>query len=254
MENSTAENEAEARIPKFVYHIRPADYFDMPGVVEIYNLEVLEGTQALDTEPLRDDDFYKLLRMSQENKLPFIVALLGSSASSQTGQPYVLGESWTAWVDTVIAFAFLTINQPGLSGRLDGTSRYSAKLHLFVHPQYRRKGVGQAMLDQLMHLASTRYKQVGGAEYVNPRGDPLYTSAAEAPRKYHRAFVEVRLKSRADPAAGWYETMLRKFSFRRVGSMLDNAHLSRVGQGSFWLHTAIFQHNCCDEEDVDKTQ
>jgi len=228
----------------------------MAGALAIYNLEVEKGTQALDVCPLRLEDFLYLLEGSQTNFLPFLVAILGSADGYGGPRGWQTPGERVGSIETVIAFGFLSIYQPGLAGGLNGTSRNSVKANVFVHPGHRRQGVGRSVLDRLMYLSSRRYSPKFGYDYVNPGGQPLYKSVLWSPRQYHRVYIEVLYKKlQEDPEKAWYDKLLtRQFRFWEVGKELDNSHRSVPDQNSYWLHKVIYQHDCNSPEEIDMSK
>ncbi|EFX00386.1 hypothetical protein CMQ_7388 [Grosmannia clavigera kw1407] len=216
------------------YYIRPAKKSDMKGVREIYNLEVLKGTQATDAEPLDLEDISSILTICRKSMLPFIVA--------------IAGQNDTETPEEVMGFGFLSIYQPGLAGGLNGTSRYSVKVNVFVHANHRQKGVGSTILSKLLQLCSLNYspKKDYGAQYFHSDDTELYRSCHESPRQYHQVFAEVLCGGERGIAEMWYGRVLTSdFGFQPLGKSIMGAHWSNVGQ--CWLGKLVFQHDCYAE-------
>lgn len=217
------------------YYIRPAEETDMIGVQEIYNLEVLKGTQAMDAEPLDIEDFFSILTTCRKAMLPFLVVIDEQNKTEGTREG-------------VLGFGFLSIYQPGLAGGLSGTSRYSVKVNVFVHPNHRQKGVGSTILGKLLQLCSFNYspKKEYGARYTHSDDTGLYNSCRGSPRQYHQVFAEILYGSERGIAEMWYGRVLTNdFGFQPLGKSIMGAHWSSVGQ--CWLGKLVFQHDCYAE-------
>lgn len=259
-----AETSPDPFAPRVPCHLRPATRDDMEGVRAIYNWEVLNGIQALDTEPLSLADWEGILKKSQKDKLPFVVAIRGpyqyqGTASQDDAEP-VPREELTG---KALAFGFLTIRQPGLAGSSSGTSRMSAKAHVFVHPGYRRKKLGHVCLDKLLSTVSTRYATKEGYDFVNIDDNPTYKYPRHHDRKIYSVFVEYfvpRIRERAgakfspdETDLKWFERVITsRYGFWKV-ARLEAAHRSRTTYepAPIWLDTVMFEHMC--QEGLDFT-
>lgn len=251
------DSEADPFAPLISCHVRPAGREHMPGVQEIYNLEVLNGLQALDTEPLPLSDFEAILSQTQRAKMPFVVALSGPFEPFASGAKTEMTQKNGRGM--VLAFAFLTIRQPGLAGSFSGTSRMSAKAHVFVHPDYRRKRLGHICLDKILSTVSTRYSTKLGYEFINPDDNPTYKYPWQHDRTFYSIYIEyfVPLKQVQTSAFNpkfapdntdleWFEElMISRYGFRKE-ARLDATHRSRRSYqpNPIWLDTVIFEHIC----------
>lgn len=247
-----AESDPHPFSPRIPCHLRPAIWDDMEGVRAIYNWEVLNGIQALDTEPLSLADWEGILKKSQEEKLPFVVVIRGPYQPQDDTEPIHQDDL----AGKVLAFGFLTIRQPGLAGSFNGTSRMSAKAHIFVHPGYRRKKLGHVCLDKLLSTVSTRYATKLGYEFVNINDNPTYMYPRHHDRKIYSVFVEYfvpRIQQRANDRfladetdLKWFERVITsRYGFWKV-ARLDAAHRSRRSYepAPIWLDTVMFEHMC----------
>lgn len=259
IQKSPAQLDIEAQAPLEPCHLRPATDVDLIGVMTIYNLEITHGTQALDVEPLKIQDFQQILTMCRSHDLPFLVAVQDPPRNDMP-PPYIRTHEFemdSKNPDQVLAFAFYSVYQPGLAGGLDGTGRFSVKLNVFVHPGFRRKRIGMAIVDKMMSLASKRYPANPTYYYHNPGDVALYKSHTCSPRSYCRIFVEILLRGRDDPAKMWYDELLKErlcFSEVTAERGLDHSHRSRwLKDGMYtkgdWFTKFIYQHDCCDAKD-----
>lgn len=240
-------------------HLRPATKDDMEGVRAIYNWEVLNGIQALDTEPLSLADWEGILKKSQNDKLPFVVAIGGSyQPQDKVSQGATKPVPEEELAGKILAFGFLTIRQPGLAGSADGTSRMSAKAHVFVHPGYRRRKLGHICLDKLLSTVSIRYATKLGYEFINIDDNPTYKYPRHHDRKIYSVFVEYFVPrvqggwgggtsfSPNETDLKWFEQVITsRYGFWKV-ARLEAAHRSRTTYepAPIWLDTVMFEHLC----------
>ncbi|OIW33017.1 hypothetical protein CONLIGDRAFT_711004 [Coniochaeta ligniaria NRRL 30616] len=254
-----ADSDTNPFAPRIPCHLRPAKMEHMPGVQSIYNWEVLHGLQATDTEPLSLADWQGILHKSHEEKLPFIVVIGGpyqyqvrdksyEGTTEQSAQLPITGK--------VLAFGFLTIRQPGLTGSFNGTSRMSAKAHVFVHPAYRRQKLGHVCFDKLLSTVSTRYSTKLGYDFINVTDNPTYKYPWQHDRKLYSIFVEylvprtrADINSRFEPDEKdlklFAKALKDRYGFWNVGT-LQAAHRSRVTYepAPIWLDLVMFEHMC----------
>ncbi|KAH8902582.1 hypothetical protein BR93DRAFT_941555 [Coniochaeta sp. PMI_546] len=257
VERARADSEPDPFSPRVPCHVRPARMEDMDGVRGIYNWEVLNGLQALDTEPLSLDDWEGILKKTQDAELPFVVViggpyqLRGNSSQAHTEQALQDKDA-----GKVLAFGFLTIRQPGLAGSFGGTSRMSAKAHVFVHHDYRRKKLGHVCIDKLLSTVSTRYSTKDGYEFVNINDNPTYKYPWQHNRKIYSVFVEYFVPRTRDRLAAKFapddtdlqlfeRIMNSRYGFWKA-ARLEGAHRSRrtYEPHPIWLDTVMFEHMC----------
>jgi GNAT superfamily N-acetyltransferase len=238
-------------------HVRPAAREDMEGVRTIYNFEVVNGIQALDTEPLSLSNWHGILDKTRDVKLPFVV-VVGGTYHVLTSLSHDKKESSldADLAGKILAFGFLTVRQPGLAGSFSGSSRMSAKAHVFVHPDYRRKKLGHVCLDKLMSTVSTRYSTKPGYEFVNCDDNPTYKFPRHHDRKFYAVFIDYFVpRSRELGAAKflpdetelkWFEQVITsRYGFRKVGQLVAANRSRRTYEPSpVWLDTVMFEHLC----------
>ncbi|MGQ0586313.1 MAG: GNAT family N-acetyltransferase [Gammaproteobacteria bacterium] len=131
--------------------IRPATEADLPGIFAIYDREVLTGTATFDTEPKSATERQAWLRDDAGGKYPILVAEIGGAIAG-----------WArlyAWSNRC-AYA------------------RAAENAVYVHADQRGKGVGQALLAELIRLAPQRGVHVLLARVVE--GNPASLALHEA--------------------------------------------------------------------------
>jgi L-amino acid N-acyltransferase YncA len=252
-------------VPRIPCFLRPAEKFDMEAVRLIYNWEVEHGLQTLDSEPLSVEAFEKLLSTTQELGMPFIVAVRGSArdlgltkgnlAFSVFKQiPFTEGKR-----GEILGFAFLSPWQPGLAGGL-GSSRASAKLNVFVHPDYRRKKIGFSLLDMLLTTVSDCFSSQTGYDFIDPDDSPVYKNSPTRERQYFRLYISYMVKhqhrtdhkkleaeqKKYDNDLVWVKKMLEDgLNFTELVRYKAAHRSSKAREGPvYWLDEVVFEHTC----------
>lgn len=131
--------------------IRQATEADLPGIFAIYDHEVLHGTATFDTEPRSEAGRLEWLRDDGNGKYPIRVAEAGGAIAG-----------WArlhAWSNRC-AYA------------------RAAENAVYVHRDHRGRGVGHALLAELIRLAPARGVQVLLARIVE--GNPASVALHEA--------------------------------------------------------------------------
>ena len=131
--------------------IRAATEADLPGIFAIYDREVLHGTATFDTEPKNEAERLAWLRDDAKGKYPILVA---ESDGAIAGWARLY-----AWSNRC-AYA------------------RAAENAVYVHADHRGKGVGRALLAELIQLAPQRGVHVLLARIVE--GNPASLALHEA--------------------------------------------------------------------------
>ena len=131
--------------------LRAAVEADLPGIFAIYDEQVLHGTATFDTEPKSQTERLVWLRDDANGKYPILVAEIGGAVAG-----------WArlyAWSNRC-AYA------------------RAAENGVYVHADHRGKGVGRALLEELIRLAPQRGVHVLLARIVE--GNPASLGLHEA--------------------------------------------------------------------------
>ena len=146
--------------------IRQAAEADLPGIFAIYDHEVLHGTATFDTEPKSPAGRLEWLRDDGDGKYPILVAEaeagggVAAEAAPTRGSPAIAG--WArlyAWSNRC-AYA------------------RAAENAVYVHRDHRGRGVGHALLAELIRLSPQRGIHVLLARIVE--GNPASVALHEA--------------------------------------------------------------------------
>ncbi len=255
------------RIPSF---LRPAEKYDMTAVQAIYNWEVEHGTQALDTEPLSVEDFERILATAQNLGMPFIVAVRGSARDLGLTKGNLAFSNFNQVPfhefdkrGEILGFALFSVWQPGLAGGGLGTgsSRATAKIHVFVHPDYRRKKIGFSLIDMLLTTVSDRFSSQTGYDFVDPDNNMVFKKSPARQRQYFHIYLSFRVKTKQrangnkkleeeqkkfDDDLVWVKKLVEdQLNFTEM-VRLEAVHRSpKSAEGpAYWMDEVIFEHTC----------
>ncbi|KAJ4304011.1 hypothetical protein N0V88_001615 [Collariella sp. IMI 366227] len=262
-------------IPQFPCHLRPAEKTDMPAIRDIYNHEIQHGLQALDISPLTTADFETILTTCETLGMPFLVAVRGSARDIK-GSLTTPKNSHTIRAvcnqrpaennpesqprGQVVGFTYLSVYQRGLACSAGGTARASARMHLYVHPECRRKRIGFSLVDMLLTAVSTFYISEQTYDFVDVRDREVYHKAKHAKRRFNMVYLSffVRHKEATegdhelaerqkgyDDELVWVRGWLEKMRVEEV-ARFEAAHWSGEGERRerMWLDEVVFEHRC----------
>ncbi|KAI9850821.1 MAG: hypothetical protein M1838_004974 [Thelocarpon superellum] len=128
---------------------------DLPACQEIYEHYVKTSVVVPELEGMTKSMLQSILEGLNTVKLPFLVAV--------EGFPPVLPTS--AREGKVVGFAFADD-----FGDPRNCYRYTVELQLYVHPQFRRLGVGTRLLDQMVSILDRSYVHRGGYTFCDGEG------------------------------------------------------------------------------------
>ncbi|KAK4231551.1 hypothetical protein QBC38DRAFT_439947 [Podospora fimiseda] len=176
-------------VPRMPCFLRPAERIDMEAVAEIYDIEMKKGLQVRNSEPLTVFNWEDILDKSKELGMPFIVAVRGSVMdlglnlkdkhsnfilSCFKRVPRDVKDPKGQRSGEILGFGFFTPWQVDLDGNPNGIARGSARMHCYVHPDFRRKAIGYSIMDMLMYCTSSRFTTQQMYDFVDPDNSPVY--------------------------------------------------------------------------------
>ena len=222
-------------------HFRPATWDDLEGVAAIYNQEVQQSYKVFDTQPVSIAQFRTLLKTCREQNQPFIVAVKGRYDPDNNLRRQVIG------------FCLLDTLQRGIAGSYEVTARPCGKISLVVHPDWRRKKVGTALLDILLICCSTFYIGKHGYKWVT-NSDLTYAEPAYNPRKWYTLQMDVLVRSgktkkeveESDEYKWMLEFLEAKFNMQLIRHDEYFCHSPHMylGASQRWLDRLVFEHRC----------
>ena len=234
--------------PKIEMYIRPAMEKDDQGIAEIYNHHVVNSIIPEDQQ-LLDPSFAKqIIETLRDEGLPIIVAVKGRmpSLNDAQGRSGPSKEANIPLSETVIGFAFAERFNYGFAGCVNGRSRATLNLQLYVHSDYKKNHVGQNLLDRLMHLLTPARAFRNACDWLNPESNKIYES--EESGCWHQVIFQIptRKDRKDDPNIGWLSHfLLNKFHFKEEGCLPSVARSRTYGGQGKWLDLAIFQTEAC---------
>lgn len=245
--------------------LRPAMINDMEGVLQIYNNEIKYGIQTVDTELLTLADMKTVLEGCKRDYRPFIVAVKRELKfdprcwpSEEIFMEYVRMKKAQPGAKEeeakVLGFGLLTEYQAGLAGSWHGSGRYTARVHVYVDLDFRRKKLGTAILDRLLCLTSHNYVSKTGYDWVCPEDLDTYISRASLnTRVFRRLLIETKMLEK-DPNFDWMKRFLEDtFCFWQMSKgsgVFDDLHRTQRGCDSAWYDAILWQHDACARNDM----
>lgn len=255
--------------------LRPAENKDLSAVTNIYNWEVTQGMQTLDSSPLTVEEFEKILVTTEQLGMPFIVAVRGSARDikADTGNfefspylqrsPYLADSNDIKKNGAILGFVYLSVWEPGLAGDGNGSSRASARINIFVDPEYRKKKIGYSLLDKLLSTVSRRFKPEQAYDFVDLSNSLVYKHPLGHERQYFRLYLtyfvkhshdvldrdpesEKKQKSNRDDLV-WVKKLLeKKFGFVEKACFETSHRSSKYikDRPIYWLDSVVFEHAC----------
>ncbi|EHA53071.1 hypothetical protein MGG_05316 [Pyricularia oryzae 70-15] len=208
----------EALEPQFACHMRPATEEDLPSLKEIYDLELTQGFQARDKVKLSPRSYVSLLRMCQDRSLPFIVAVAGAPHDVRNGRtPEVAWQSKEPPKGAVLGFSFLSPYHRGFLNDLDSAGDSSVKLDVMIHPDYRSRFIGTALIDKMLQLICPRYNYMDTCQFVDDSAVSLYRGAHTSLHRFYHVHADVLVAGEHDPNAKRYDNLFQdRFGFEKL--------------------------------------
>lgn len=244
--------------------MRPGQPDDLPQVLQIYNWEVVHGTQALDSEPLVIGDMQKIFSRCQSSQTPFIVMIAGTpmeaairkgSSAIEPGIYQPRGQkSYQSTKrfqkDRVLGFGFIDILNPGLAGDTNhSVGRFQGRAHFYVAQASRRKGIGRALMSRLAQCCSVHTVSMGEYEWYDPDKNAACDIVPFNARNYSRLFIETGSRGKNDPDAPWLAKLLDSENFFCVCTMEKARRLGNDDNG-VWMDNLIWRLDGQDMNDI----
>ncbi|TQS37923.1 hypothetical protein Golomagni_01583 [Golovinomyces magnicellulatus] len=238
--------------PKIEMYLRPVIIEDSEQIAQIYNKHIAQGNITEDQEDISTGDAMRLIEKNKKEKLPFIVAVAGKVPKKLNAH----AEKNRKRYDTIprsekiIGFAFNERYRYGFSGSVEGRSRYTTNLQLFVDYEYQGKGVGRNLLDRLIHTLSTAYGYKKTCEFVNPECDKVYE--CEGSGMWHQIQFQVPVLKQDDPDFDRIKKFLfSHFLIKEICRMKSTGRTNFKNGPAKWMDTVIFQFETSQEGNFD---
>jgi L-amino acid N-acyltransferase YncA len=227
--------------PTIDVYLRPARVQDAQQIGHIYNHYVANSHITEDQEPITAEDVANRISAAQQEKLPFIVAILGktppSHGSSVRGEMYQ--STGVIHQEVVVGFVTAEPYNFGWSGSRKGRSRSTANLELFVSPDYVRHGIGRNLLDRLMFTLKPTYSFTDACAWLNADGDQTYENGGAG--MWHQLVFQLPILKKEDPNLEWVTSFLKRFFFNLEYKQTSSGRTT-AGKGiPEFTDTAVFQ-------------
>ena len=180
-------------------YLRPAVQADAPGIMTILNWHINNGIRPSELAAITEDDVIHRMSMSQDARLPVIVAVERTRRSSRSRSrkyPRVNPNHPIQNIDP--DYLGVTRDEPivGFASATDwSASDYietiTAELEVYVASNHRKSGVGRCLLDALLEATDRGYVKKGGYEFrVAPEMKHMYSTGGG--RDLHKLIFQVR--------------------------------------------------------------
>lgn len=146
--------------PKANIYLRPAQFEDSHGILQILNWYAENSSLSTDFRALETGDVRQRIENCQTNRLPFIVAVERRTGPARDSLP-----------EQIVGYA-LAIDHVGLMS----SGRFTAELQVFVKPGFKRQGVGRCLIDKLLEVCDPTYI---------PRAGYHFSAAFDDQPKFH---------------------------------------------------------------------
>ncbi|PQE13182.1 acyl- n-acyltransferase protein [Rutstroemia sp. NJR-2017a BBW] len=222
--------------PKIDTYLRPAIESDTTHILQIYNHYVNHSYIPEDQDPLTEADILFLINNAKEEKLPFIVAVKGRVPMQS---PHSKRKTKLPQYEHVIGFAFGEARGCGIAGKINGRSRYTTNMHLYVDHSFARKGIGRSLMDRMLQLVSRAYAARDGYDWLNPGLDPVYET--DGARRCHQIIIELPVLKNNDPNYPWIKEFLKGFWIMEESRLKCVGRTSTKERRGEWLDIVYFQ-------------
>ncbi|PQE03003.1 acyl- n-acyltransferase protein [Rutstroemia sp. NJR-2017a BVV2] len=222
--------------PKIDTYLRPAIESDSTHILQIYNHYIDHSYIPEDQDPLTEGDILFLINNAKEEKLPFIVAVKGRVPMQS---PQAKRKTKLPQYEHIIGFAFSEARGCGISGKINGRSRYTTNMHLYVDHNFARKGIGRSLMDRMLQLVSRAYAAKDGYDWLNPDLDPVYET--DGTRRCHQIVIELPVLKNNDPNYLWIKEFLKGFWIMEESRLKCVGRTSTKERRGEWLDIVYFQ-------------
>lgn len=219
--------EANPFAPAMDMYLRPAEEKDAQGIAYVYNMAIETSNVPEDQLHVTVDQVAWLIDDSK-GKAPFIVAVYGPCPEVHTQDAeYILG------------FARAESFDYGMSGNMNGRSRGTANLHIYVEPQFQRKRIGYNLMDRMLHMITPSYAYMEGVKWVNPTRSK-FDEVSGGFGLWHQLLFKVAVHKQDDEAyRGLKNFLFGKFFFKET-ARLPSAARSRCSTNEAKFMDLIF--------------
>ena len=206
--------------PKANIYVRPAQPADVPQITAIYNCYVKNSPMTHELEEVDQDIWRGRHRLADEERLPFMVAVLRNSKGAK-GRGGASGRGRNGRRDNIYRGP-IPETIVGFVVAQDHCGRYTAyghlaELQLFVHPQHQHLGIGKTLLDRIMPALDPVAVSKNGTEFIN---DSFQNYELGGVRDIHKILISIGYFPGDRHAMEWQRDWLMKdWDFEHVGTL-----------------------------------
>ncbi|PHH79874.1 hypothetical protein CDD82_2128 [Ophiocordyceps australis] len=220
----------------------PRDYEQIANIMNL-ELKMEHSPQVFEDGDFKADDVAAMDERCKLNRRPFIVALLPDPLMDRTKWPLNSLDAYQAYVrykqtqevDSLIVVGFAVVQEArfGFKETVDAGSRLSGQIRIIVHPDWRQRRVGSALMDRILCLAFPGRLSLGGYEW-------LY-DASGIKNRYSKLYLELFCEGKRDENLVWRESLLYRSGFFPVGYLPGAVKAARGGVNR-WLDLGIWEY------------
>ncbi|PHH63612.1 hypothetical protein CDD81_5704 [Ophiocordyceps australis] len=224
--------------------VRPVLPEDYEHIANIMNLEMKmeDSPQIFEDTDFTADDVAAMAERCRLNRRPFIVALLPDPLMDESKWPQDSSNAYQAYVRykqtqkvgslLVVGFAVVLEARFGLKETVDAGSRFCGQVRIIVHPDWRQKRIGSALMDKILCTEKYEWSCTGNLEAFD---------ASCIKHRYVKLYVELFCEGGRDETLVWRESLLFRLGFSPVG-YLPSAVKTATGGVNRWLDLGIWEY------------
>lgn len=229
--------EEQSFFPKADCKIRPAVDSDIAEIADIMNADQRRKADGKSPHPsavsvVKTWDMQKIFLLCKRDQRPFIVATADDPLLNRANWPTATSDrTYNAYLkyskatsqskpSSIVGYAFALPRQGANVDTQEGRSDHSCYVTLFVHPDYRSKKYGAALLDRILMSVSTVHRSLIDFDWECTESAEVYEHpSSRNSRQYSRVFVEYLDSHIEDQRLPSRKPLLEQFGFTQVGHL-----------------------------------
>lgn len=188
---------SDHNLPKLNVYFRPVEESDSPNLAHLMDWYMQNSSQSIDEESITPEIARERMTRTLQFGLPFIVAV--ERKSGRRGQRPLGPEK-------IVGYASAT----DINARNCAT-RYTVKLNIFVHNDWKHKGIGRCLMDKLLEFLDITHNPKHGYHYEEPN------TVCGGGRKIRRLIFEVPYPADDRASCERIINWLKKHDFEEQG-------------------------------------
>ncbi|TVY19377.1 hypothetical protein LARI1_G002306 [Lachnellula arida] len=238
--------------PTTEVYLRPATVLDAPGIAEVYNFYVEKSYIPEDQTRISIDDAKAMIIAARNEQLPFLVAIKGKKPAfhDKQGRAGATKKAIMPQFEVVIGFANAETFNYSFTGARNGRSRTTTNLQLYVHADYRRKGIGRNLLDRIVHILNPGYAYESACPWSNPGNCKAHEAGGAG--SWHQMIFQLPVLPANDPNLAIVKRFLyQKFFFEEAARLNSIARSSTLQGPAKYLDLVYFKALASPGDDFD---